>query len=130
MHITLLFQWPAFFVPASTPHALLNPIPYTLHNLPIPPSSTSPLLRVPLLHLGARYASPPALDGPRDVFSPPANVDTQGVLEQIGRILPFVTLELPSLTCREDGNHTVPVIRFELLGSVDEDEAEGALIVN
>lgn len=39
-------------------------------------------------------------------------------------VLPFVAAELPCLARGENGNDAVPVVRFELLRGVDEDEAE------
>lgn len=41
-------------------------------------------------------------------------------------VLPFIAAELPCLTRGEDGNDAVPVVGFELLRGVDEDEAESA----
>lgn len=39
---------------------------------------------------------------------------------------PFVSPELPCLARREDSNDAGPVVRFELVWAVDEDEAEGS----
>lgn len=41
-------------------------------------------------------------------------------------VLPFIAAELPCLTRGEDGHDAVPVVGFELLRGVDEDEAESA----
>lgn len=45
-------------------------------------------------------------------------------------MLPLVPLELPRLPRREDSDDTVPVVRFELLGCIDEGEAERAVRVD
>jgi len=44
--------------------------------------------------------------------------------EQIRRVLPLVALELPRLACRQHRDDAVPVVGLELLGSVDDDEAQ------
>lgn len=49
--------------------------------------------------------------------------------KQITRVLPLITLKLPRLARREDRDDALPVVRLELVGRVDEDEAEGALRV-
>lgn len=46
--------------------------------------------------------------------------------EQFLWLPPFIAAELPDLARGEDGDDAVPVVRFELVGGVDEDEAEGA----
>ena len=45
-------------------------------------------------------------------------------------VLPLILAELPSLARGKDGHDAVPVIGFELLRGVDEDEAESAGRVN
>lgn len=115
--------------PPFTPHALLYPIPNPLHDLPIPPPSRRALLWIPLLDLRARDTPAPPPDRLRHILAPPSDIDPQGVLEQIRRVLPLVALELPRLTRGEDAHDAIPVVRFELLGGVDQDEAEGPLRV-
>ena len=43
--------------------------------------------------------------------------------EQLGRLLPLVALKLPGLARGKDGDDARPVVRLELVGRVDEDEA-------
>ena len=45
-------------------------------------------------------------------------------------VLPLIAAELPCLARGKDGHDAVPVIGFELLRGVDEDEAESAGRVN
>jgi len=47
--------------------------------------------------------------------------------EQFRRILPLIRLELPLLPRREHSDDAGPVIRLELVGRVDKDEAQGSL---
>ena len=47
------------------------------------------------------------------------------MLEQLGGRGPLVRLELPRLAGGEDGDEAAPVIRAEVGGAVDEDEAGG-----
>jgi len=121
---------PSILTPSSTPHTLLNPIPYPLHNLSIPPPPTNPLLRIPLFDLRARHASPPTLNRTRYVLAPPSHIDTQSILEQVRRILPLVALELPRLPRRKDSNDAIPVVGLELLGGINQDEAKLFLCVD
>ena len=50
--------------------------------------------------------------------------------EQIRRILPLVALELPRLARRQHRDDAVPVVGLELLGRVDDDEAQRAVRVD
>lgn len=49
------------------------------------------------------------------------------MLEQLHRIIPLVVLKLPRLARRQHRDDAIPVIGFELLGGIDEDEAERAV---
>ena len=64
------------------------------------------------------------------LLAPPANIDTQHVLEEICWLAPAVVLELPRLAGCEDGHHAVPVFGLELLGAFHKDEAHGAVGVD
>lgn len=46
--------------------------------------------------------------------------------EEFRWVLPFIAAELPCLARGEDGHDAVPIVGFELLRGVDEDEAESA----
>lgn len=87
-------------------------------------------MRIPLLYLCGRDASAPASDRSGDELAAPADVDAQDVAEEVRWILPLVAFELPGLAGGEDGYDAAPVVGFELLWGVDEDEAEGALGVD
>lgn len=47
------------------------------------------------------------------------------MIEQLRRIRPPVALELPHLPRREHRDHTLPVIRLEVLRALDNDEPQG-----
>lgn len=81
---------------------------------------------IPLLDLRARDAPTPTPDGGGDVFGAPADVDAEHVAEQFGRGLPLVATELPRLARGEDGHDAAPIVGFELLRGVNEDEAKGS----
>lgn len=85
---------------------------------------------IPFLDLGGGDATAPAADGAGDMLAAPANVDAQDVAEEVRGVLPLVALELPGLAGGEDGDEAAPVVRFELLRRVDEDEAQRALRVD
>ena len=126
----LPYRWPAIFPPTPTPHTLLDMPPNSLDYLPVPPPSLRPLRLIPLLNLRARNPPAPTFHRTRYFLSSPSHIDTQGVSEQIGRSLPFVAFELPRLTRGEDSHNARPVVRFELLRSVDKDESERTLRVD
>lgn len=44
--------------------------------------------------------------------------------EQLARVGPAVALKLPDLAGGEDGDDALPVVGLEVLGAVDEDEAQ------
>ena len=46
--------------------------------------------------------------------------------EELGWVRPFVVLELPGLTRGEDTDDARPIFGLELLGGVDDDEADWA----
>lgn len=52
------------------------------------------------------------------------------MLKQLHGSIPLVILKLPRLACCEHRDDSIPVIGFELLGGVDEDEAERAVGVD
>lgn len=117
---------PPILTPPPPPHTLLNPIPNPLHNLPIPPPPRDPQLRIPLLHPHGRNPPPPPPHRRRHLLPPPPYINAQRIPKQLGRMLPLVALELPGLPRGKDGDDAGPVVGFELLGGVDDDEAEGA----
>lgn len=57
------------------------------------------------------------------MFTGHTDVDTGSMSEEFRRVGPFVRLELPCLTSREDGDESLPVIWFEVCCAVGEDEA-------
>ena len=126
----LLFNRPTVFTPTFTPHTLLHSVPYPLYHLPVSPPTTDSLLRVPLLNHRTSDAPPPTPDRTRHVLTSPPDIYPQRILEQVWSILPFVALELPRLPRGKDRNDAVPVIRFELLRGVDQDEAKWSLGVD
>ncbi len=123
-------RWPSFLSPTFHPHALFHSIPNALDHLPIPPPALHAHMIVPLLNLRRRDPSPPPLHRGRHILAPPAYVDALRVLEQLGRALPLVALELPRLARGEDRHHPTPVVRFELLRRVDQDESQRSLRVD
>ena len=115
-----------FFPPPLGAHALLYAIPNALDDLTVAPAALHAHMGVPLLDLGGSDAAAPAAHGGRHVVATPAEVDAQQVPEQLGWALPLVPAELPRLARGEDGHHPTPVVRFELLRRVHEDEAQRA----
>jgi hypothetical protein len=116
--------------PSSPPHTLLNARPQPLYDLPIPPPALLPLPCTPLVHAGSFDHASPSSDHLWYSFSVPAQVDAERMREQVRRVRPLVTLKLPCLASCEDRDDALPVIGLELVGCVDEDEAEGALGVD
>lgn len=57
------------------------------------------------------------------MFARHTDVDTGSMSKELRRVGPFVCLELPCLTSREDGDEPLPVIGFEVCCTVGEDEA-------
>ena len=115
--------------PSSAPHGFFDLTPYSLDDLSVSPPPLSAGVAVPLLYLRTRHAPTPTPDGARHVFTPPSNIDAKRVLEQVRCGLPFVRLELPGLTGREDADDTRPVVRLELLRRVHQDETQWSLRV-
>lgn len=72
----------------------------------------------------------PGLDVLGGRIAAPADVDARDVAEEVVGVGPPVLLELPWLARREDGHDAVPVLLFELLGALDQDEAHRAVRVN
>ena len=113
-------------LPPTTPsppklqfHPRLNPIPNRLANLAI---SESPIpLNIQTLHPGA---PPPHLIWHR--LSIPADIKTPHLSEQLYGIIPLVVPELPRLPGCKHPNHTVPIVRLELLDTVNNQEAHGS----
>ena len=112
--------------PPSRSHILLNRTPHLLYNLSVPPPPRATLDAVPLVDLDADDATAPALDHRRRLLTLPADVDAQDVRKQLCWLRPLVALELPCLAGGEDSDDARPVVGLELVGSVDEDEAERA----
>lgn len=112
------------FGPTTESHALLNSSPDTLDDLTITPATTTlrTILLVPAFNSEVLHAAAPALDLARDILPPPSDVNTSGVLEQLGWGRPLVRLELPGLAGSEDGHKAVPVLGLEVGGAVDDDE--------
>lgn len=110
--------------PSTKSHALLNSSPNTLNNLPIPPTPTTvdTVLLVPALNSKGVNSTTPALNLARDILPAPSDIHTGSVLEQLRWRRPLVRLELPGLAGREDGDESVPVLRFEVGRAVDDDK--------
>lgn len=81
---------------------------------------------IPLIHRHSRNSPAPSLDRSREIFSSPADIDAHDLPKEFRWVLPFIAAELPCLARGEDGHDAVPIVRFELLRGVDEDEAESA----
>lgn len=115
--------------PPSCFHAFFDGCPDILDDFTIAPAAGAmdTAFLVPSLDGEALHAAAPAADFTGDVFTAPADVDACGVLEKFGRGGPLVRLELPGLARCENGNETVPVVRTEVGGAVNEDEAGGFL---
>lgn len=82
-------------------------------------------LLIPPLDSKALHTPTPSLHLRGDILAAPADIDTGSVLEQFRRRGPFVRFELPGLTGCEDGNEARPVVRFEIGGTVHENEFRG-----
>ena len=82
-------------------------------------------LASPPVDTSGQHTVSPSADIIRRRLATPANVDAERVLEQLVGVAPLVVLELPRLTCREHAHHVVPVLGLELLGTLDEEEAQG-----
>jgi hypothetical protein len=113
--------------PPPSPHTLLDGSPNALDDLSIAPSTLLTLTSSPLLNLYTLDHATPSLDRIRHLFTSPANIDAEGVGKQLRCIGPLVALKLPGLTRCEDGNNPLPIVGLELIGGVDEDEAQRAL---
>lgn len=137
LKFTLLTHLPAYLAvsqsvglfppPPPQPHPLLNSHPNPLYDLPIPPPSStinSPLL-IPPLHRKTLHPASPTPHFPRRLLPSPPYIDARSMLEQFRRRRPLIRLELPGLAGREHGHQSLPVIRFEVRGRVDEDESGG-----
>lgn len=72
----------------------------------------------------------PIADGLGRLVRSPTNVDAENVAEQLGRVAPLIVLELPALAGGEDGNYTIPVLGFELLRALDENEPHRSIRVD
>lgn len=73
-----------------------------------------------------QHTSTPALDCVGEKFVTPADVDTQSMVEELSRLTPLVSLELPSLAGCEDGDDAIPVVGLEVIRRLDENETQGA----
>ena len=56
------------------------------------------------------------------VLAPLSHVDAKDMPEQLLWFPPLVTSKLPDLACRENRHHAVPIVWFELLRAVHDDE--------
>lgn len=92
--------------PALGAHILLDDGPDVLDDLAIPPATGAvyALLLVPTGHLEGVDAAAPLGDLVGDVLAGHADVNAGGVAKEFRRVGPFVGLELPGLTRREDGD--------------------------
>ena len=102
----------------------------TLHHLSVSPSTCWRCTCTVLINLGRKYASSPPPDCIWRIISSPSDIDTQCMLEQLGRLLPLVGLELPGLSCSEDSHNPIPVLWLELLRGVHKNKPNGASRVN
>lgn len=114
------------YVPSLASHIVLNPLPDPFHNLSIPPSACGARSNIVLVDLCRQHCSPPSPDGVWRMVSPPPDIDTQSMLEELIRLLPLVALELPYLARSEDSHHPRPILRLELFRCIHDDEADGA----
>lgn len=112
--------------PSLGPHTRFYSGPQPLYNLAISPASLFTLPRIPKVQLCRLDTTTPPRHGPGNLLALPADVDTQGMRKQLLRRLPFIAFELPRLACGENGDDSLPIIWFELVCRVDEDEAHGA----
>lgn len=117
---------PSISGPATGPHRSFDSTPDLLDSLAVSPSLLGRLAVAVDVDTSTQDTSAPALDSVWQELITPANVDTESVAEEIGRMGPLVTLELPSLTGGEDGNNAVPVVGLEVIRRLDKDETERA----
>lgn len=83
-------------------------------------------MSIPLINRHSRNSSPPSLDRSREILSSPAHIDAHDMPKEFSWVLPFVAAELPCLARGKNGHDAIPVVGFELLRGIDEDEAESA----
>lgn len=94
-------------------HPRLNPIPNRLANLAV---SEPPIpLNSQTLHAGA---PPPHLV--RHCLPIPADIKTPHLSKQLHGIIPLIIPELPRLPGCKHTNHTVPIVRLELLNAIND----------
>ena len=110
--------------PTLRPHALLNSRPNALNRFPIAPSPALLLRAAPLLQPYGLHRPPPPLHRLGQCLALPPHIDAEGVAEQLGGVGPAVRLELPDLAGGEDGDDTRPVVGLEVLGAVNQNEAQ------
>lgn len=118
-------------------HIRFNRPPNLLHNFPVPPSSpfsrrlinvsSMPSL-IPPIHKEALDSTTPALDLAWHLPSSLSHEYAQDVSKQLLWLPPLVPSELPHLPSCEDGHYSVPIVWFELLGRVDNDETERSAV--
>lgn len=120
--------------PPLGPHALLDFPPDLLNYLPVPPAARVGAWQVPIPPILVNQARLDAVAEPLHrlgrLVAAEAQIDARHVSEQLGRVAPPVVLELPGLARGEDGHDAVPVLGFELLRALDEDEAHRTRGVN
>ena len=78
---------------------------------------------IPTLNLEPPYAIPPTLDVRWHRCTLFSHIYTQHMREQFLGLAPFVPSKLPCLPCSKHGDDAGPVVGFELLGGIDDDEA-------
>ena len=125
-HITRDTELPRFSVEATGSHGSLDSTPDLFDSLTISPSLLGILAITVCVDANIQYTSTPSLDAIGKKLAAPANVDTQGMVEELGRLTPLVTLELPGLAGREDGDNAVPVVGLEVIRRLDENETQRA----
>jgi hypothetical protein len=117
-------SWSHAFPPTFAEHVALNGLPDLLDDLLVSEARGLMSLTSPPIDAGGQHAVSPSTDVIRRCLTTPANVDAERVLEQLIGIAPLVVLELPRLTRREYTHHVVPVLRLELFGTFNEEEAQ------
>ncbi len=111
--------------PSLISHVPLDHLPDALDDLAVPPAASVDAVGgvLPAVDADVRDAVAPGDDTLGGPLAAPADVYAGDVAEELVRVTPLVTLELPALAGGEDGDDAVPVLGLELLRALDQDEA-------
>ena len=117
---------PRLSVEATSSHGGLDSTPDLFDGFTISPSLLGGLAVTVSVNANVQHTSTPTLNSVGKQLVTPTNVDTQSMVEELGRLTPLVALELPGLAGCEDSDNTVPVVGLEVIRRLDENETQRA----